>query len=521
MPVSPIPAAKRRGRAAAFPAALLAASPLLALALALAPPRAASAANSDFKVYESFKILARVFYEVNSRFVEEPDNTTLVQGAVRGMLSSLDPHSTFFTADEMVELKQETSGAFSGVGVEITMKDGVVTVVSPIEDTPAFRAGIRTGDQILSIDGRLSSEMNLMEAVRIIRGPVGSSVTFTIKRQGVRAPIEVSVVRTKIPMISVRTQEMGDGIGYIHIRNFQGGTSQEVEKAVETLSARKSLQAVILDLRNDPGGLLDQSVAVSGLFLGKVPVVETKGRRNDQDAVYRASQDAVLPIGVPMVTLVNEGSASASEIVAGALQDYGRSLILGTQTFGKGSVQSIVPLPDGSGMRLTTARFYTPMGRSIQIEGIRPDVEVRNPLPPDLQMPREEDLEGHLRGQNEAPGGPRRGRGKPGAPQGGGAPPAKPPQDDGAGDGAGGDGAGDGAEEAYTPPEKHFSQMTVAERLASDKQLAAAYDMLRKGEVRNTYSGLPPEENPLARAPRTAQPSPSGDTGLNADPGII
>jgi carboxyl-terminal processing protease len=460
----------------------------LAAAAVLAGPASApgalAAGNSDFKVYESFKILARVFYEVNSRFVEEPDNTSLVHGAVRGMLSSLDPHSTFFTADEMQELKQETSGAFSGIGVEITMKDGVITVVSPIEDTPAFRAGIRSGDQIISIDRKAASEMNLMEAVRIIRGPVGSSVTFSIQRNGLRDPFNVTVVRAKIPMISVRSQELGDGIGYIHIRNFQGGTALELERAVQQLGAKKSLQSVVLDLRNDPGGLLDQSVAVSGLFLGQVPVVETKGRRDDQDAVYRSDKDSVVPLSIPMVCLVNEGSASASEIVAGALQDYGRAVILGTQTFGKGSVQSIVPLPDGSGMRLTTARFYTPTGRSIQIEGIRPDVEVKIPLPADYQMPREEDLEGHLKGQNESRNG-RGGRSRDGK---AGAAPA--PRAEGA------------EEEEYTPPDKHYSQMTVAERLASDRQLAAAVNMLRKGEVHNTYAGPPPEPNPVASAPR-------------------
>ncbi|MDR1041073.1 MAG: S41 family peptidase [Deltaproteobacteria bacterium] len=493
MPASTVPAPRvPRAAALVFSAA---ATLALTFALCAAPPHARAAPNSDFKVYESFKILARVFYEVNSRFVEEPDNTTLVQGAVRGMLSSLDPHSTFFTADEMQELKQETSGAFSGVGVEITMKDGVITVVSPIEDTPAFRAGIRSGDQIVSIDGKLSSEMNLMEAVRVIRGPVGSSVTFAIQRGGSREPFDVTVVRAKIPMISVRSQEMGEGIGYIHIRNFQGGTVVELEKAVRELSTRKSLRSLILDLRNDPGGLLDQSVAVSGLFLGEVPVVETKGRRDDQDAVYRSDYGAVVPLAVPMVCLVNEGSASASEIVAGALQDYGRAVILGTQTFGKGSVQSIVPLPDGSGMRLTTARFYTPTGRSIQIEGIRPDVEVRNPLPPDFQMPREEDLEGHLRGQNEPPA-PKRGArsGRDATPDGADAPKADPEAPDAA--------DADGPDDEYAPPEKHYSQMTVAERLAYDRQLAAAFNMLKNGEVHNTYTGAVPEENPLASAPR-------------------
>ncbi|MDR2459422.1 MAG: PDZ domain-containing protein [Deltaproteobacteria bacterium] len=478
-----------------FPAKALKAGPfsrlltLMALLLVLVAfsgtRAAADGSSTDFKVYESFKILARVFYEVNSRFVEEPDNTTLVHGAVRGMLSSLDPHSTFFTADEMLELKQETSGAFSGVGIEITMKDNIITVVSPMEDTPAFRAGIRSGDQIVAIDGQSAVDMNLMEAVRIIRGPIGTSVSFTIIRQGVKEPIEVKVNRAKIPMISVRTQEMGDGIGYIHIRNFQGGTAGELERAIKTLTQNKSLNSIILDLRNDPGGLLDQSVAVSGLFLGPVPVVETKGRREDQDAIYRSEKTAIVPIDTPMVVLVNEGSASASEIVAGALQDYGRAVILGTQTFGKGSVQSIVPLPDGSGLRLTTARFYTPTGRSIQIEGIIPDVEVKNPLPPDFQMPREEDLEGHLSGTGGSTSRPKTRSDSEETPDAEGSAPQEPSDD-----------------EPYVAPDKHFSQMTVAERLATDKQLAAAYSMLKNGEVKNTYQGPPKEDIPLALGPR-------------------
>jgi carboxyl-terminal processing protease len=459
--------------------------------------------GGDIKIYESFKILARVFYEVNSRFVEEPNNTTLLHGAVRGMLSSLDPHSSFFTADEMIELKQENSGAFTGVGVEITMKESVITVVSPIEDTPAFRAGVLSGDQIISIDGKPTTDMTLTDAVRIIRGPVGSRVTFLILRPGVKEPFQVTIVRSKIPLISVRHLELGQGIGYIHIRNFQGGTTGELEQALSALRRRAPMSGLILDLRNDPGGLLDQSINVSGAFLGHVPVVETKGRRQDQDVVYSSERAAIVPFDVPMVCLVNEGSASASEIVAGALQDYGRALILGTQTFGKGSVQSIVPLPDGSGMRITTARFYTPTGRSIQLDGIKPDVLVKNPLPPNFQMPREEDLEGHLEAQDmksKAPKKPRAGEksDKPGP----GAEGGKPAP-----------GEGEGGEE-YVAPDKPYVQMTVAERLEADKQLAAAFNMLKNGEVKNTYSGESSlTQTPLAQGQGSAAPVEAG-TGI-------
>jgi carboxyl-terminal processing protease len=470
----------------------------LALASQAAPSHAAAGetqpqSENNFKIFESFKILAKVFYEVNSRFVEEPNNTTLLHGAVRGMLSSLDPHSSFFTADEMVELKQENSGAFTGVGVEITMKDNLITVVSPIEDTPAFRAGIVSGDKIIAINGKSTTDMTLMEAVRIIRGPVGTQVTFLILRQGVKEPFQVTVIRSKIPLISVKHQEMGDGIAWIHIRNFQGGTINELEQAVNSLRRKQSMSGIILDLRNDPGGLLDQSIMVSGAFLGHVPVVETKGRRQDQDVVYRSERSAIVPFDVPMVVLVNEGSASASEIVAGALQDYGRALILGTQTFGKGSVQSIVPLPDGSGMRITTARFYTPTGRSIQLDGIVPDVVVKNPLPPNFQMPREADLEGHLDAEDYQSKKRSGSAAKP-KPKKPGDPPAEEPAEDGA--------------EPYVAPEKPFSQMTMAERLEVDKQLAAAFNMLKNGEVKNKYSG----DTQLGSSPLAKGEVPSEET---------
>jgi carboxyl-terminal processing protease len=412
------------------------------------------------------------------------------------MLNSLDPHSSFFTADEMQELRQETTGAFSGVGVEITMKDNIITVISPIEGTPAFRAGIRSGDQIISIDGKAAAEMTLLEAVKLIRGDVGSQVTFQILRPGVKESFPVTMMRDKIPMISIRAQDLGKGIGYVHIRNFQGGTTAELEKAIKTFVGKKDSTGFILDLRNDPGGLLEQSVAVSGLFVGMVPVVETRGRRPDQNMVYKSEKKAILPLEIPMIVLVNEGSASASEIVAGALQDYGRALILGTQTYGKGSVQSVVPLPDGSGMRLTTARFYTPLGRAIQSEGINPDVVVKNPLPPDYQLSREIDLEGHLRGANE------------GSPS---ATPPNPSQDtEPVPD--------DTPAEPYVAPDKHFTQMTPAERLATDKQLAAAFDLLTKGEVVNTFTG---DISRLVTLPGESQvipPLPGDTSALPIDP---
>ncbi|MDR1308585.1 MAG: S41 family peptidase, partial [Deltaproteobacteria bacterium] len=365
MPKSTMEPASRCGfiRRVCFLPALAA----VVLALALAPEVQAASANA--KMYEGFKTLARIFYEINVKFVEEPDSTEMVNGAVRGMLNTLDPHSSYMTPEEMSEFQQETGGSFTGVGMELSVRDSVVTVVSPIEDTPASRAGIVSGDQILGIDDKSTQDMSVMEVVKLIRGPIGTKVTITINRPATKRQMTFTLVRDYIPLRSVRSEELTPGIGYIHVSNFQADTAREVEKAIGTLSGKAPLQGLVLDLRNDPGGLLDQSIKVSGLFVGQVLVVETRGRVDDQNMDYNSEQQAVLPYNCPLVVLVNEGSASASEIVAGALQDYGRATIIGAKTFGKGSVQSVVRLPDGSGLRLTTARFYTPSGRPIQSEG--------------------------------------------------------------------------------------------------------------------------------------------------------
>jgi carboxyl-terminal processing protease len=282
-------------------------------------------------------------------------------------------------------------------------------------------------------------------------------------------------VRDFIPLRSVRSEELSPGIGYIHITNFQGDTAQEVEKALDKFKTAKPLDGLVLDLRNDPGGLLDQSVKVSGLFVGPVVVVETRGRLDDQNISYTAEREAVLPYQCPIVVLVNEGSASASEIVAGALQDYRRALILGARTFGKGSVQSVVRLPDGSGMRLTTARFFTPSGRAIQSDGIVPDVEVPSLLPPKYKVTRESDLEGHLLGANETSA-------------------TKDKVSEQADD------SQDDSEESSEEPvlEKPLYEMTLTERLEVDKQLSQALDMLKKGQVRSEYNGVVPDQQEKA-----------------------
>jgi carboxyl-terminal processing protease len=470
---------------------------------------------SDFKIYEGFKTLARVFYEVNLRFVEEPDNSEMVHGAVRGMINTLDPHSSFMTVEEMNEFQQETSGSFTGVGVEISTRDSVLTVVAPIEGTPASKAGMRSGDQIIAIDEKPTKDMTVMEAVKAIRGPKGSKVVFGVHRPGQERVLKMTIIRDFIPLRSVRSEELAPGIGYLQISNFQGDTAQEVEKALVSLSTKSPLTGLVLDLRNDPGGLLDQSIRVSGIFMGPVRVVETRGRVDDQNIVYSSDQDAALSLSCPIVVLVNEGSASASEIVAGAMQDYGRAVILGARTFGKGSVQSVVRLPDGSGLRLTTARFYTPSGRSIQTDGIAPDIVVPSLLPHNVKALREKDLDRHLLGVNEP----------------------TPDKKSHANDGDGTDDSGDledvdgedsnddgrgrhsklkskskskskakfksksrkksraldsDEEDDEDAPflEKPLYEMTLTERLKVDKQLSQALEMLRSGRVQSRFTGL-------------------------------
>jgi carboxyl-terminal processing protease len=424
------------------------------------------AASSDFKIYEGFKTLARVFYEINVRFVEEPDSSEMVHGAVRGMLNTLDPHSSYMTPEEMAEFQQEATGSFTGVGMELSSRDSVLTVVSPIEDTPASRAGVMSGDQILSIDEKSTKDMTIMEAVKLIRGPKGSKVVIEVYRPAVKRTLTFSLVRDFIPLRSVRSEELSPGIGYIHISNFQGDTAAEVERAIGRLGGSRSLRGLVLDLRNDPGGLLDQSVKVSGLFIGPLLVVETRGRIDDQNIGYSADDEAVLPYQCPIVVLVNEGSASASEIVAGALQDYGRALILGARTFGKGSVQSVVRLPDGSGLRLTTARFYTPSGRSIQSDGISPDVEVPSLLPAKYKVTREVDLDRHLLGPNET----RRS--------------SRSDQADIE------EAAEEGEEDDLPTLDKPLYEMTLPERLEVDKQLARALELLQQDRVKSRFTGV-------------------------------
>jgi carboxyl-terminal processing protease len=449
-------------------------SALLAVVFFLVSSSQVRAASKEFEMYEGFKTLARIFYEINVKFVEEPDSTEMVNGAVKGMLNTLDPHSSYLTPEEMNDFQQESGGSFTGVGMELSVKDSVITIVAPIEDTPAYRAGIMSGDQLINIDNKDSKDMGVMDAVKLIRGPLGTKVTITVNRPSTKQILTFTLVRDYIPLKSVRSEELIPGIGYIHISNFQADTALEVEKAIGTLSTKSPLQGLVLDLRNDPGGLLDQSIKVSGLFVGPALVVETRGRFNDQNMDYNSEQPAALPFTCPIVVLVNEGTASASEIVAGALQDYGRGTILGAKTFGKGSVQSVVRLPDGSGLRLTTARFYTPSGRPIQTEGITPDVEVPSLFPPNYKPTREIDLERHLLGAKERNKRPK-------------SESVKEVSDEM-------EDSESVSEETEGPalPTKPIRDMTLAERLEFDKQLDQALNMLKKGQVRSRYTGAAP-----------------------------
>jgi len=330
--------------------------------------------------YERLKVFTEVLSLIQANYVEETKPGDLIYSGIKGMLEVLDPHSAFMPPDTFKEMQVETQGSFGGLGIEIAVKDRMLTVVTPIEGTPADRAGIHPGDRIVKIDGNPAKEMTLMEAVKKLRGPKGTSVTLVILREESSGPFELTLVREVIEVKSVKAKDLGDGIAYVRISAFQERTGKDLLKAIEQLG-QGVVSAMVLDLRNNPGGLLNQAVSVSDLFLDRGQlIVYTEGRLKNQNLRFSAEHGAQSP-RVPMVVLVNGGSASASEIVAGALQDWKRAVILGTKTFGKGSVQTVVPLSDGSGLRLTTAKYFTPKGRSIHGVGLVPDIIVEIPRP--------------------------------------------------------------------------------------------------------------------------------------------
>jgi carboxyl-terminal processing protease len=354
-------------------------------------------------MYEDLKVFTDVLGLLQKEYVEETNSKDLINGAIKGMLETLDPHSAFMPPQMFKEMQEETKGRFEGLGMEITVKEGVLTVVSPIEDTPAFKAGILAEDQILKIDGEPTKKFTLMDNVKRLRGPKGSKVTITIMREGFTKPRDFTLVRDVIPIRSVRHELLEKHYGYIRVSQFQEKTDTEFDKALKALEeeSKGTLWGLILDLRNNPGGLLDQAVKVADRFIESGLIVSMEGRKEDQKLRFNAHAQGTIT-RYPLVVLINGGSASGSEIVAGAIQDNGRGILLGTQTFGKGSVQTIFPLKDGSGLRLTTARYFTPSGRSIQAKGIVPDIIVKPARPEEEKevvapkMPTERDLERHL-----------------------------------------------------------------------------------------------------------------------------
>ena len=356
--------------------------------------------------YGKLKVLADVFAIVERNYVEPVKANNLINGAIDGMLETLDPHSGYMTPEIYKEMQTETRGSFGGIGFEITIRDKVLTVVAPIEDTPASRAGIQSGDMILRIDGKSTKDITLMEAVRLMRGPQGTEVCITIMRQGFTEPKDFTLTRAIIPIRSVRSRMLEPGYGYLKLSQFIERTFPDMEAALKKLETQDGpLRGLILDMRNNPGGLLEQAVKVADLFLESGMIVYTEGRVEGQKMKFFVQKKEKIR-EYPIIVLVNGGSASASEIVAGALQDHGRAVVLGSQTFGKGSVQTIIPLEDGSALRLTTARYYTPNGRSIQAQGISPDIQVADMVPEGKRnvvprFMREKDLEHHLQGEGE------------------------------------------------------------------------------------------------------------------------
>jgi len=374
----------------------------------LARSQSASAANSE--IYRQLDLFGEVLERVRSDYVEKPEDPKLIEAAINGMLTALDPHSAYLNPKHFRDMQVQTRGEFGGLGIEVTMENGVVKVVSPIEDTPAARAGLMSGDLITHLDKEQILGLTLQEAVEKMRGPVNSPITLTIMRKGVEDPFEVKVVRDVIHINPVKFNAEGEDVGYIRLTTFNEQTTANLQKAVEDLKKQlgPKLKGYIVDLRNNPGGLLDQAISVSDAFLDQGAIVLTRGR-NLEETQRSNARSGDITDGAKIVVLINGGSASASEIVAGALQDHRRATVIGTRSFGKGSVQTIIPLGSNGALRLTTARYYTPSGRSIQAKGIDPEVVVEEELPDELKQKAEAqstrgeaNLRGHLRGEDEA-----------------------------------------------------------------------------------------------------------------------
>ncbi|MFO7764903.1 MAG: S41 family peptidase [Pelovirga sp.] len=374
------------------------------LAVVMLMPAATVAVAAPLNTEEDYRhleLLTDVMTIVRDNFVEEVSVDELVQGAVRGILATLDPHSSYLSATMYDDLKAEIQGEFGGIGIELSVRDDELTIVAPIEGTPACRAGIQAGDQIIAVNGEPTRDIDMMQAIQLLRGPAGESVDLLILREGSTDPFKVTIVREMIQVESVRSRLIEEDIAYVRLIQFQERTADDLADHLSRLHADSaaSLSGLVLDLRNNPGGLLDAAVEVADLFLDAGMIVSVSGRHPETQQSYQAHMEDTEP-GYPMVVLINAGSASAAEIVAGALQDHQRSIVLGEQSFGKGSVQNIIPLSDNSGLRLTTAQYYTPSGRSIQALGITPDIVARPMVMAEtaetISSLREKDLEKHL-----------------------------------------------------------------------------------------------------------------------------
>lgn len=354
---------------------------------------------------EELRTFSDVFGRIKNDYVVDVDDKELIENAIRGMLSGLDPHSSYLDAEQFTELQVGTTGQFGGLGIEVGMENGFVKVIAPIDDTPAQRAGVQSGDLVIRLDDTPVKGMTLNEAVKVMRGEPGSDIELTIVREGLDQPLKITITRDVIKVKSVRARMLEPGFGYLRISQFQSKSAENMVDAITELKKENKapLRGLVLDLRNNPGGVLNGAVAVSDAFLQKGMIVYTEGRIADSRLRFNATPDDVID-GAPLVVLVNQGSASASEIVAGALQDHKRAIIVGVKTFGKGSVQTILPLSSNSALKLTTARYYTPSGRSIQAEGITPDIELESievaSIERNIEPLTEADLSGHLENGN-------------------------------------------------------------------------------------------------------------------------
>ncbi len=384
--------------------ALLGATSVIAVTSGLGYPGAAIAAGTS--TYQQLGIFGDIFERVRSQYVTEPEDEKLIENAINGMLSALDPHSSYLNPKDFSDMRVQTRGEFGGLGIEVTMEDELVKVVSPIDDTPASKAGVLAGDKISKIDGENVRGLSLQDAVEKMRGPVNTPIVLTIIREGADKPIDITLIRDVIQVKAVKYRVEGDDVGYLKVTSFTEQTYENLEDAIKKIETQLGDKAkgYVLDLRLNPGGLLDQAVNVSDTFLDRGEIVSTRGRNDDETRRYSARAGDLIG-GKPLIVLINGGSASASEIVAGALQDHKRATVLGTRSFGKGSVQTIIPLGSNGALRLTTALYYTPSGRSIQAKGIEPDIKVEQPLPPELQgkieTRGESELRGHITGAEE------------------------------------------------------------------------------------------------------------------------